>query len=171
MPIGIYEPDATEGITRVEDLPKPIIVQHVVNHASQPCPTCGRASSRRRTQQRKLHDLGDVAAGRPVELHVTCSQHLCKACDRYFSADMLDLAMPGGHYTNRVVAAAVAAVAEDGLPYQSASWRLWRDQRVFVPAATIQNWVEEAGEKKPGQGRRRVPRRRAGRLQRVRRHR
>jgi predicted RNA-binding Zn-ribbon protein involved in translation (DUF1610 family) len=171
MPIGIYEPDATEGITRVEDLPKPIIVQHVENHASRPCPRCGRASSRRRTQSRTLHDLGDVAAGRPVELHVTYSQHRCKPCGLYFNADMSGLAMPGGHYTNRVVAAAVAAVAEDGLPYQSASWRLWRDQRVFVPAATVQNWVEEAGEKKPGQGRRRVPRRRAGRLQRVRRRR
>jgi len=24
---------------------------------------------------------------------------------------------------------------------------LWRDHRVFVPWATIQNWVEAAGEK------------------------
>ena len=39
-------------------------------------------------------------------------------------------------------------VAEDGLPYQAASWHLWRDHRVFVPYATIQNWVEAAGEKK-----------------------
>jgi hypothetical protein len=27
---------------------------------------------------------------------------------------------------------------------------LWRDHRVFVPWATIQNWVEAAGEKKDG---------------------
>jgi hypothetical protein len=34
------------------------------------------------------------------------------------------------------------------LPYRAASWHLWRDHRVFVPYATIQNWVEAAGEKK-----------------------
>jgi hypothetical protein len=33
------------------------------------------------------------------------------------------------------------------LPYQTASWHLWRDHRVFVPFATIQNWVEAGGEK------------------------
>ena len=34
---------------------------------------------------------------------------------------MTDLAAPNSHYTHRVVAAAVAAVAEDGLPYRAAS--------------------------------------------------
>jgi hypothetical protein len=38
-------------------------------------------------------------------------------------------------------------VVEDGLPYRTASWQLWRDYRVFVPYATIQNWVEAAGKK------------------------
>ena len=42
---------------------------------------------------------------------------------------------------------AVRLVVEDGLPYQSASWHLWRDHRVFVPYATIQNWVEAGGKK------------------------
>jgi hypothetical protein len=44
---------------------------------------------------------------------------------------------------------AVRLVAEDGLPYRAASWHLWRDHRVFVPYATIQNWVEAAGGKNP----------------------
>jgi hypothetical protein len=49
----------------------------------------------------------------------------------------------------------VRLVVEDGLPYQSASWHLWRDHRVFVPYATIQNWVEAGGEKGgPPSGRR-----------------
>ena len=39
-------------------------------------------------------------------------------------------------------------VIEDDMPYRMASWHLWRDHRVFVPWATIQNWVEAAGEKK-----------------------
>ena len=40
-------------------------------------------------------------------------------------------------------------VVEDGLPYRDASWTLWRDHRVFVPFATIQNWVEAGGKKEP----------------------
>jgi hypothetical protein len=46
-----------------------------------------------------------------------------------------------------VIQLAVRIVVEDGLPYRPDSWHLWRDHRVFVPFATIQNWVE-AGEKK-----------------------
>jgi hypothetical protein len=61
---------------------------------------------------------------------------------------MLDLALPSCHYTLRVVSTAVRLVVEEGLPYRSASWHLWRDQRVFVPFATIQNWVEAAGGKR-----------------------
>jgi hypothetical protein len=74
---------------------------------------------------------------------------------------MTDLAVPNGHCTHRVVELVVRCVVEDGLPYRTASWHLWREHRVFVPFATIQNWVEAAGEEKPGRGRRRVPGRRA----------
>src|SRR5262249_26073429 len=42
-------------------------------------------------------------------------------------------------------------VVEDGLPYRTASWHLWRDHRVFVPFATIENWVEAAGKKSRSQ--------------------
>jgi hypothetical protein len=38
-------------------------------------------------------------------------------------------------------------VVEDGLPYQVASWHLWRDHRVCVPYATIQKWGEAGGKK------------------------
>ena len=65
-------------------------------------------------------------------------------------SSLSDLAWPKCHYTRRVQELAVRLVAEDGLPYQAASWHLWRDHRVFVPYATIQNWVEAAGEKKGG---------------------
>jgi transposase-like protein len=78
---------------------------------------------------------------------VLYSQHYCTRCRRYFNADMSDLAEPGSHYTRRVIDTAVRLVVEDGLPYRAASWTLWRDHRVFVPYATIQNWVEDGGEK------------------------
>ena len=67
-----------------------------------------------------------------------------------FPADQSDLAPVKSHYTHRVQQTAVRLVVEDDLPYRMASWHLWRDHRVFVPWATIQNWVEAAGEKKPG---------------------
>jgi hypothetical protein len=78
---------------------------------------------------------------------VTYSQHYCTKCRKYFSADLADLAPPGSQYTHRVINLAVRIVVEDGVPYRPASWHLWRDHRVFVPFATIQNWVEAGGKK------------------------
>jgi len=144
---GVYVPDITEGITRVEDLPKAKVVRRSRNHRRRPCPYCRRSAYRLRTVQRVLHDLGDCLSGRPRDLVVTYSQHRCPRCNRYFNADMDDLALPKSHYTHRVVALAVRLVVEDGLPYRSASWHLWRDHRVFVPWGTIQNWVEATGKK------------------------
>src|SRR2546427_12998458 len=68
-------------------------------------------------------------------------------CHKYFQADLSDLAPPGSQYTHRVIDLAVRIVAEDGVPSRPASWHLWRDHRVFVPFATIQNWVEAGGKK------------------------
>ena len=48
-------------------------------------------------------------------------------------------------------------VGEDGLPSRPASWHLWRAPRVFVPFATIQNWVEAGGEKGAGAPGHRLP--------------
>jgi hypothetical protein len=99
---------------------------------------------------RTVHDLGDPLSGRPIDLHIRYSTHRCSACRRSFPADQSDIAPLKSHYTHRVRQTAVRLVVEDDLPYRMASWHLWRDHRVFVPWATIQNWVEAAGEKKPG---------------------
>lgn len=144
---GKYVPDVTEGIKRVEDLPKPAIVERSRDYPRRQCPKCNHSAYRLRTAERHLHDLGDAIAGRPREIHLRYSQHRCPACNTYFNADMDDLALPKSHYTHRVVQTAVRLVVEDGLPYRSASWHLWRDHRVFVPFATIQNWTEAGGEK------------------------
>ena len=147
---GEYVPDSTEGITRVEDLPKPLLRRHSRNYRRRPCPCCGHSCFRHGKGHRYLHDLGCLLRDRPRRLLVVYSQHYCTRCKAYFNADMADLAAPGSHYTGQVVRLAVRLVVEDGLPYRSASWHLWRDQRVFVPFATLQNWVEAAGGKSPG---------------------
>jgi hypothetical protein len=152
MAPGRYVPDRTEGITRLEDLPHPLVVPRSRNYRRRPCPRCGRGCYRDNTGRRVLHDVGSLLHDRPRELHVGYSRHYCFPCRLHFSADLSDLAPPGSHYTHRVVSLAVRLVVEDGLPYRAASWHLWRDHRVFAPYATIQNWVEAAGEKGPAAG-------------------
>jgi len=142
---GEYQPDV--AVTRLEDLPKPKIIKEQRNEVQRACPHCGKPAPRLRVFTRPLHDVGDLASGRPRELRITYSQHHCSACRTYFSADLTDVAPRGSHYTHRVMALALRVVVEDGLPYRAASWHLWRDHRVFVPFATIQNWVEAGGEK------------------------
>jgi len=164
---GEYIPDATEGIPRIEDLPKPRIEQRSRNYRARRCPRCGARAGRYAVAARTLHDLGDPRAGRPIDLVVTISRHHCPDCDLFFPADLSDLAWPKCQYTRRVQDLAVRLVAEDGLPYQTAEWHLWRDHRVFVPWATIQNWVEAAGEKKDSHPQDDLPRRSAGRLLRL----
>jgi len=147
MAPGNYVPDRTEGITRVEDLPPPLLRRRSRNYRRRPCPRCGRGCYRDNLGRRVLHDLGQLSLDRPCDLRVLYSRHRCTRCRLYFSADLSDLAPPGSHYTHRVITLAVRLVVEDGLPYRAASWHLWRDHRVFVPFATVQNWVEAAGEK------------------------
>jgi hypothetical protein len=148
MPPGEYLPDSTEGITRVQDLPPPLVEQRSRNYRRRPCPRCGRGCYRDSRGHRVLHEVGCSRRDRPRDVHVTYSKHRCAACGIYFNADLSDLAPPGSHYTQRVISLAVRLVVEDGLPYRVASWHLWRDHRVFVPFATLQNWVEAAGEKR-----------------------
>ena len=136
---GAYRPDPTEGMTAIADLPAPEIVLYSRNNKQQPCPRCGYSAYRDKQAQRTLHDLGNLDLWCPRDLVVTYSQHYCTKCRKYFNADLSDLAPPGGQYTHRVIDLAVRLVVEDGLPYRPASWHLWRDHRVFVPFATIQN--------------------------------
>ena len=144
---GEYLPDPTEGITNPEDLPKAKIISRSRNYKNRPCPRCGKCCGRDHVFTRILHDVGDLVSGRPRDIQLVYSQHYCLRCRKYFNADTSDYARPNAHYTHRVVSLAVRLVVEDGLPYQAASWHLWRDHRVFVPFATIQNWVEAGGEK------------------------
>jgi hypothetical protein len=155
---GEYRPDPTLGITRTEDLPEPKVSCRRRNYRRRLCPRCGHSAYRDRKGRRTLHDLGDTLRGRPGDVVVIYSQHYCSRCRKSFNADMTDLAEPGSHYTRRVVDTAVRLVVEDGLPDRAASWSLGRDHRVFVPYATVQNWVEAGGGKGGGAGPDRSPR-------------
>ena len=154
---GEYRPDPSAGITAPADLPQPEIVPYSRNDIRQPCPRCGHSAYRDKQFHRTLHDLGNLDVWCPRDLRVTYSQHYCTKCRKYFSADLSDLAPPGSQYTHRVIDLAVGIVVEDGLPYRPASWHLWRDHRVFVPFATIQNWVEAGGKKGAGAHGHRLP--------------
>lgn len=144
---GQYLPDPTEGITQHADLPPAKVVRRSRNFTHRPCPHCGKSCFRQTVYTRVLHDVGDLTVGRPRDIHLEYSQHRCTRCKKFFNADTSEYALPRSRYTHRVVSLAVRLVVEDGLPYQAASWHLWRDHRVFVPFATIQNWVEAGGEK------------------------
>lgn len=140
--------DVQEQVLSLEDLPKPTVEVRSRDYRRHKCPQCARSCYRDKQGHRYLRDLGNPRTGRPHMLEVFYSRHRCEKCGIYFSADMSALAPPGSHYTHRVISRAVRVVLEDGLPYRSASWHLWRDHHVFVPFATIQNWVEDTGEKK-----------------------
>jgi transposase len=144
---GAYVPDPTEGMVDVQDLPAPQLGFYSRNYQQTLCPRCGHLASRHTSDQRTLHDLGDLSTGRPVDLLVTYSSHYCATCRKHFNIDLSVLAPPGSHYTHRVIDLAVRVVVEDSVPYRPASWHLWRDHRVFVPFATIQNWVGAGGKK------------------------
>jgi len=148
MPPGVYMPDITEGITDPSLLPPPVLRTVTRMKRVAPCPSCKRRCSRATYGTRTLHDMGDTRKDRPVEIRATYSKHRCPACRIYFSASLEDLAPPGSHYTCRVVESAVRLVLEDGLSYRPASWHMWREHRVFVPFATIQNWCEAAAAEK-----------------------
>src|SRR6266699_2626661 len=78
-------------------------------------------------------------------------------CGQRTLHDLGDLST-GCPVDHRVIDLAVRLVVEDGLPYRPTSWHLWRDHRVFVPFATIQNWAEAGGKKGPRADGRSVPR-------------
>jgi len=118
---GEYRLAPSLQITRVEDLPKPMLVLEDRVQARCACPSCGTLAPRTHTRSRKLYDVGDLASGRPRRVTVTYSQHRCERCGKYFSVDTCDMAEDKMLYTRRVMNLAILAVVEDRLPYREAS--------------------------------------------------
>jgi len=135
-------------IIKPEDLPRPILEHRSRNYRRRKCPLCNKGCYRDSKGRRLLHDLGDTRDGRPRDIEIIYSKHRCEKDKIYFNANMTDLAPPGSCYTHKVISVALRLIFEDGLPLRTASWHLWRDHLVYIPFATVQNWVEGAGKKK-----------------------
>src|SRR5260370_17244729 len=97
---GEYVPDSTEGITRVEDLPKPLLSNRSRNYRRRPCPWCGRSCYRDGLGRRTLHDLGCLQRDRPRVLRVVFSRPYCTSSRRYFGVDRSALPPSATPYTH-----------------------------------------------------------------------
>lgn len=101
-----------------------------------PCDRCGQPARRVSTAERVAVDLD---LDRPTLLLVTVGVHRCAACRHYFRGQPPFL-RPDACYTNRVVAAAVAAVCRDGMALRRVPDRFARDFWIQPSAGTIRRW-------------------------------
>ena len=168
---GVYPPDPTLGITDPQMLPPPKLVRAVattsigpVRAAASPAPGTGSSPAPCMTWATRWAG-GPATSASPTPSTTApgaaaSSPPTCPTWPRPRPATPIgSWPWPSG------------LVVEDGLPYQAASWHLWRDHRVFVPFATIQNWVEAGGKKGGRSHRGRLPRLGPRRLLRVHRRR
>ncbi len=124
---GEYRPDPTEGITRIEDLPKTKIGCQSRNFRRRPCPRCGHSSYRDRQFRRTLHDLGNPLTGRPRDIVVIYSQHYLHPLPQVLQRrhDRPGRTRQPLHATRRRRRRPPGHRGR--LPYRTASWTLWRD--------------------------------------------
>ena len=145
---GAYRPDPTEGMTAIADLPPPELVLSSRTYTRQACPRCGPQAYRDKQYQRTLHDLTSTCGVRVVSWSPIRSTTV-----RSVASTLMQTSQISPHpvvSTPPRDGLGGAAGGRGWLAYRPASWPLWRDHRVFVPFATIQNWVEAGGKKGAG---------------------
>ena len=89
---GEYAADVPEGITHIEDLPKPRIERCSRNYLARACPRCGCRAGRYAVTTRTLHDLGDARVEQPIDLLITFSRHRCLGCGCCFACELCVMA-------------------------------------------------------------------------------
>src|SRR5262245_10928363 len=67
--------------------PSPLSCPTTPTMPTVPVPGVAHLAYRHKCNQRTLHDLGDLRAGRPVQLVVTYSSHYGSKCHKYFNVD------------------------------------------------------------------------------------
>ena len=87
---GRYEPDPTEGMTNVKDLPAPQRVAYHRDHQQTAGPRCRPLASRHTSGQRLWHALGDVCTGPPVARLVASSSHSGDRCTKHCNSALSD---------------------------------------------------------------------------------
>jgi len=113
-------PRRHEGITRVEDLPKPRIEHRSRNYPARRCRRCGRRAGRYAVASRTLHDLGDPRQPVPLIL-LLAAPNITAPTALATSASICPTWPCPNVCTHAASATGVRLVAEDGLPYQAAS--------------------------------------------------
>ena len=63
---GQYRPDPTEGITRIDDLPRTKVACRSRNYRRRPCPRCGHSSYRDRLARRNFTTWVTRSPGGPA---------------------------------------------------------------------------------------------------------
>ena len=148
---GEDRPDPSQGITRIEDLPKPRIRCQSRNYRRRPvhvAATGHRDGGVRRT----LHDLGNPLTGRPRELIMIYSLALsAPRCRKYFQCrHHWTWLHPVVTIPNALSTWPSAWSIEDGLPDCAASCSFWRDHRALrFLTPRSQYWLRTGGK---GQG-------------------
>ena len=103
MAPGLYAPDHTAGITRVEDLPTPLVVSRDTQLPPPRRPSAAAVAAATRPADASCTTWAASSTTGRVICSVGYSRHSCACCQRYFNADLSDLAPPGSHYTHRVI--------------------------------------------------------------------
>jgi hypothetical protein len=144
---GAYRPDPSAGIPALADVPQPEMVPYRRHAKRHVCPRGGPVAERDTQSPRTRHAWGHRDAWGPRALRVTSAPPDCTPWRQDGNAALSALAPPGSRDPHRVSELAVRLVVADGVPYRPARGHLWREHRVLVPCATIQNGGE-AGEKR-----------------------
>jgi hypothetical protein len=133
-------PKLTGDITCMKDLPKANHDQRSSNDRRR-CPNCGHPLPQGSLFTGFQLDLKDLAA-QLSDQSVPVPPHCGSKCNTCFGGVQSNPTAPDCQHTRRAIRWALRLVREEGSNHRGASWRLYCEHQVFVPAATIKNWIK-----------------------------
>ena len=149
------EPVPTEPTTRIEDLPKPNLYFRELQLSTVTLPAVSPQFPPRRQRPAARSTTSETCSrGGPVTWSCSTPQHYRTRVASTSTPRGPTWPIPAATTRDGSSDTAVRLVVEDGLPYRTASWSLWRDHREFVPychdpalgrgrgKAARRNWTE-----------------------------